>query len=59
MMPLLLLAFTLYFRVDKMLLLRFYERPPKMGDAVMKVSTYLGVCIGPIHYMFCNIVRLC
>ena len=40
MMPLLLLAYSLYFRVDKMLLLRFYERPPKMGDAVMKVCNH-------------------
>ncbi|CAE7377180.1 unnamed protein product, partial [Symbiodinium microadriaticum] len=41
MMPLLLLAYVMYFRVDKMLLMRFYERPPKMGDAVMRVVLML------------------
>jgi hypothetical protein len=31
------LAFTIYFNVDKLLLLRFYAKPPKMGDAIMEV----------------------
>jgi hypothetical protein len=31
------LAFTIYFNVDKMLLLRYYAKPPKMGDAIMVV----------------------
>jgi hypothetical protein len=30
-------AFTIYFNVDKLLLLRYYAKPPKMGDAIMVV----------------------
>mmetsp|Transcript_15197 Transcript_15197/g.22859 ORF Transcript_15197/g.22859 Transcript_15197/m.22859 type:complete len:1310 (+) Transcript_15197:270-4199(+) len=37
MMPLSMFAFTLYLNIDKMLLLRYYAKPPKMGDAVMRV----------------------
>jgi hypothetical protein len=36
-MPLCALVFFIYFHVDKMLLLRHYHKPPKMGDAVMRV----------------------
>lgn len=35
-----MIAFTIYFNIDKLLLLRYYAKPPKMGDAVMVVSKY-------------------
>ena len=37
LMPLCCFAFVLYFRVDKFLLCRYYQRPPHIGDAAMKV----------------------
>lgn len=40
LMPLCTLVFFIYFNVDKLLLLRYYHKPPKMGDAVMRVVLY-------------------
>mmetsp|Transcript_16932 Transcript_16932/g.25540 ORF Transcript_16932/g.25540 Transcript_16932/m.25540 type:complete len:1258 (+) Transcript_16932:167-3940(+) len=47
MMPLLAATFCFYFATDKMLLLRYYQIPPKMSDAVMRVVLSLlpWVCV--------------
>jgi hypothetical protein len=37
LMPFCAFVFFIYFNVDKLLLLRHYHKPPKMGDAVMRV----------------------
>jgi hypothetical protein len=37
LMPLCCFAFILYFRIDKFLLCRFYQKPPHFGDAAIKV----------------------
>jgi hypothetical protein len=42
LMPLCCFAFTLYFRVDKYLLCRYYQKPPHIGDEAMRlVVSYL------------------
>ncbi len=42
LMPLCCFAFILYFRVDKLLLCRYYQKPPNVGDAAVRmVVTYL------------------
>jgi hypothetical protein len=42
LMPLCMFAFTLYFRVDKLLLCRFYQKPPNIGTAAIRqVIMYL------------------
>ena len=51
LMPLCCFAFTLYFRVDKFLLCRFYQKPPHIGDAAMRlVISYLP---------YAAVLRLC
>lgn len=37
LMPLCCFAFVLYFRVDKLLLCRFYQKPPNIGDAAIRI----------------------
>jgi len=37
MMPLCCFTFIMYFRIDKMLLCRFYQRPPQLGDSAIRV----------------------
>lgn len=37
LMPLCGFAFLLYFNIDKFLLCRFYQRPPQLGDAAIKI----------------------
>lgn len=34
-------AYFIYFYVDKLLLLRYYAKPPKMGDAIMEVLSLI------------------
>ncbi|RYY88736.1 hypothetical protein EON63_01915, partial [archaeon] len=36
LMPLCCFAFILYFRVDKVLLCRYYQKPPQVGDAAIR-----------------------
>jgi hypothetical protein len=51
LMPLCCFAFTLYFRVDKFLLCRFYQKPPHIGDeAIRLVISYLP---------YAAVLRLC
>lgn len=38
MMPLSFIAFGLYFYIDKLLLCRFYQKPPHMGDKLMQIT---------------------
>jgi hypothetical protein len=40
LMPLCCFAFTVYFRVDKLLLCRYYQKPPNVGDAAIKLALY-------------------
>ena len=37
LMPLCFLAFVVFFRVDKMLLCRFYRKPPFFGDSSLRI----------------------
>ena len=37
LMPLCCFAFIMYFRIDKYLLCRFYQKPPQLGDAAIRV----------------------
>jgi hypothetical protein len=37
LMPLCCFAFILYFRIDKFLLCRFYQKPPQLGDAAIRI----------------------
>ena len=37
LMPLCCFAFILYFRIDKYLLCRFYQKPPHYGDAAIRI----------------------
>lgn len=39
LMPLMCLVFSLYFRVDKFLLCRHYQKPPQLGPSAIKVVT--------------------
>ena len=51
LMPLCCFAFTLYFRVDKYLLCRYYQKPPHIGDeAIRLVVSYLP---------YAAVIRLC
>jgi hypothetical protein len=43
------LAFTIYFNVDKLLLMRYYAKPPKMGDAIMEVVVKMLPWAGAIR----------
>jgi hypothetical protein len=59
LMPLCCFAFTLYFRVDKYLLCRYYQKPPHMGDAAIRlVVQYLPIAavlrLGFACWMFSN-----
>jgi hypothetical protein len=37
LMPLCCLTFVMYFRVDKLLLCRFYQKPPQIGDGSIRI----------------------
>lgn len=41
LMPLCCFAFALYFRVDKLLLCRYYQAPPHVGDATIRLVVHL------------------
>lgn len=59
LMPLCCFAFILYFRVDKVLLCRYYQKPPQVGDAairnVLTILPYAAlVRLGFAIWMFGN-----
>lgn len=41
LMPLCCFTFVLYFRVDKLLLCRYYQAPPHIGDATIRLVVHL------------------
>lgn len=43
------IAFYIYFYVDKLLLLRYYAKPPKIGDAIMQIVVKILPWAGAIR----------